>query len=145
MCQMIPKPLATGAPPQTPLESLQRSSRPLNHGGLRASGARVFGARLSSGKVHPKYCKNRLLDHFHLSHQKFGINCRVISRPLQLFLLLEEVSNIIFSCVRTLTVGHLVASCHLNISCFLIQHRLLPSHHLEICRPANAFHLSAYD
>ena len=51
-----------------------------------------------------------------------------------LFLLLEEVSNTIFSCVLILTVGHLVASRHLNVSRFVLQHHLLP---LQIsCRPA---------
>ena len=66
---------------------------------------------------------------FSLSQQNFGIHCQVIFRPFQLFLLLEEVSNIIFSCVLILTVGHLVASRHLNISRFVIQHQLLPLHH----------------
>ena len=69
------------------------------------------------------------LDHFPLSQQNFEIHCQVIFRPFQLFLLLEEVSNIIFSCMLILTVGHLVASRHLNVSRFMIQHQLLPSHH----------------
>ena len=77
------------------------------------------------------------IDHFCLSHQKFGMHCQVIFRPFQLFLLLKKVSNTIFSCVLILTVGHLVASRHLNVSRFVIQHHLLPSHHWNIsCRLA---------
>ena len=47
--------------------------------------------------------------------------------PSQLFLLLEELSNTISSCVLILTVGHLVAPRHLNVSRFVIRHHLLPS------------------
>ena len=36
------------------------------------------------------------LDHFRLSHQKFGMHCWVIFRQSQLFLLLEELSNTVF-------------------------------------------------
>ena len=36
------------------------------------------------------------LDRSRLSHQKFGMHCRVISHPSQLFLLSEELSNTIF-------------------------------------------------
>ena len=67
------------------------------------------------------------LDPFRLSRREFGMHCRVIFRPSQLFLLLEELSNTIFSCVLILTVGHLVASHHLNVSRFVIRHHLLPS------------------
>ena len=66
------------------------------------------------------------LDRFRLSHQKFGMHCRVIFRPSQLFLLSEEPSNTIFSCLLILTVGHLVASRHLNVPRFVIRHHLLP-------------------
>ena len=77
------------------------------------------------------------LDRFRLSHQKFGMHCRVIFRPSQLFLLSEELSNTIFSCLHILTVGHLVASRHLNVSLFVIRHHLLPSCWWKIpCRPA---------
>ena len=64
---------------------------------------------------------------FRRSHQKFGMHCRVIFRPSQLFLLSEELSNTIFSCLLILTVGHLVASRHPNVSRFVIRHHLLPS------------------
>ena len=67
------------------------------------------------------------LDRFRRSHQKFGMHCQVIFRPSQLFLLSEELSSTIFSCLLILTVGHLVASCHPNVSRFVIRHHLLPS------------------
>ena len=67
------------------------------------------------------------LDRFRRSHQKFGMHCRVIFRPSQLFLLSEELSNTIFSCLLILTVGHLEASRHPNVSRFMIRHHLLPS------------------
>ena len=49
------------------------------------------------------------------------------SIPTQLFLLSEELSNTIFSCLLTLTVGHLEASRHPSVSRFVIRHHLLPS------------------
>ena len=55
------------------------------------------------------------------------MHCRVIFHPSQLFLLSEELSNTIFSCLLILTVGHLVASRHLNVSRFVIRHHLLLS------------------
>ena len=67
------------------------------------------------------------LDPFRLSRREFGMHCRVIFRPSQLFLPLEELSKTIFSLVLILTVGHLVASRHLNVSRFVIRHHLLPS------------------
>ena len=67
------------------------------------------------------------LDRFRRSHQKFGMHYRVIFRPSQLFLLSEELSNTIFSCLLILTVGHLVASRHPNVSRFVIRHHLLSS------------------
>ena len=59
--------------------------------------------------------------------EKFGMHCRVIFRPSQLFLLSEELSNTIFSCLLILAVGHLVASRHPNVSRFVLRHHLLPS------------------
>ena len=69
-----------------------------------------------------------------------------ISKFLESKLLLVELSNTIFSCVLIPTVGHLVASCHLNVSRFVIRRHLLSScnrkyHAVQL----NAFHLSAYD
>ena len=53
-------------------------------------------------------------------------------------LLLEELTNITCSCFLTLTVGqNLVRSNQLNVSHFVIQRQLLPSHSPEIpCRPS---------
>ena len=45
-------------------------------------------------------------NHFHLLLRVFGMHCRIICRPSQLFLFLEELSNIIYSCLLTLTVVH---------------------------------------
>ena len=76
--------------------------------------------------------------HFHLLLQIFEMHCQIICLPFQLFLLLEELSNITYSCLFTLTVvQNLVRSNQLNVSHFVIQHQLLPSHSLEIpCRPS---------
>ena len=61
-----------------------------------------------------------------------------ICRPPQLFLFLEELSNIIYSCSLTLTVvQNLVWSNQLNVSHFVIQCQLLPLHSPQIpCRPS---------
>ena len=57
----------------------------------------------------------------------------IICPPSQLFRLLEELSNIIYYCLLTLTV----VQNQLNVSHFVIQYQLLPSHSLEIpCRPS---------
>ena len=56
-------------------------------------------------------------------------DCRIICRLSKLFLFLEELSNIIYSCLLTLTVvQNLVWSNQLNVSHFVIQCQLLPSH-----------------
>ena len=75
---------------------------------------------------------------FHLLLQISGMHCLIICRPFQLFLLLEELSNIPYSCLLTLTVvQNLVRSNQLNVSHFVIQHQLRPSHSPEIpCRPS---------
>ena len=109
-----PSYLAALIPRYAPVRSLRSSSSlslcvPLHKTSMATS--RSFSS------VAPKIC---------LSHQKFGMHCQVIFCPSQLFLLLEEVSNTIFSCVLILTVGHLVASRHLNVSRFVIRHHLLP-------------------
>ena len=44
-------------------------------------------------------------NHFHLLLQISGMHHQIICRPFQLFLFLEELSNIIYSCLLTLTVG----------------------------------------
>ena len=84
---------------------------------------------------------------FHLLLQISGTHCQVICHPFQLFLLLEELSNITCSCLLTLTVvRNLVRSNQLNLSRFVIHRHLLPSHSSEMpCPHLNAFHLSAYD
>ena len=73
----------------------------------------------------------------HLLLQISGTHCQIICHPFQLFLLLEELSNITYSCLLTLTVVHnLVRSNQFNVSHFVIQRQLLPSHSPEIpCRP----------
>ena len=78
------------------------------------------------------------LNRFHLLLQISGMHCQIICHPSQLFRLLEELSNIIYSCLLTLTVvQNLVRSDQLNVSHFVIQRQLLPSHSLEIpCRPS---------
>ena len=75
---------------------------------------------------------------FHLFLQISGMHCQIISRPFQLLLLLEELSSITYSCLLTLTVMQkLVKSNQLNVSHFVIQRQLLPSHSPEIpCRPS---------
>ena len=66
------------------------------------------------------------------------MHCQIICHPSQLFLFLEELSNIIYSCLLTLTVvQNLVWSNQLNVSHFVIQCQLLPSHSPQIpCRPS---------
>ena len=80
----------------------------------------------------------QLPNHFHLLFQIFGIHCQSICLPFQLFLLLEELSNITYSSLLTLTVvQNLVRSNQLSVSRFVIQRQLLPSHSPEIpCRPS---------
>ena len=77
-------------------------------------------------------------NHSHLLLRVSGMHCRIICRPSQLFLFSEELSNIIYSCLLTLTVvQNLVWSNQLNVSHFVIQCQLLPSHSLQIpCRPS---------
>ena len=68
-------------------------------------------------------------NHFHLLLRVSGMHCPIICRPSQLFLFLEELSNIIYSCLLILTVvQNLVWSNQLNVSHFVIQCQLLPSH-----------------
>ena len=77
-------------------------------------------------------------NHFHLLLRVSGMHCQIICRPSQLFRLLEELSNITYSCLLTLkVVQNLVWSNQLNVSHFVIQCPLLPSHSPEIpCRPS---------
>ena len=77
-------------------------------------------------------------NHFHQLLQISGTHCQIICHPFQLFLLLEELSNITCSCLLTLTVvRNLVGSKQLNLSRFVIHRQLLPSHSPEIpCRPS---------
>ena len=78
------------------------------------------------------------LNRFHLLLQVPGMHCQIICRPSQLFRLLEELSNIIYSCLLTLAVvQNLVLSNQLNVSHFVIQRQLLPSHSPKIpCHPS---------
>ena len=64
--------------------------------------------------------------------------CQIICHPFQLFLLLEELSNITYSSLLNLTVvQNLVRSNQLNVSHFVIQRQLMPMHRPETpCRPS---------
>ena len=77
-------------------------------------------------------------NHFHLLLLVSRMHCQIICHPSQLFRLLEELSNIIYSCLLTLTVvQNLVRSNQLNVSLFVIHCQLLPSHSPETpCRPS---------
>ena len=77
-------------------------------------------------------------NHFHLLLQISGTHCQIICHPFQLFLLFEELLNITYSCLLTLTVvRNLVRSNQLNVSRSVIQSQLLPSLSPEIpCRPS---------
>ena len=95
-------------------------------------------------KIHPIQVSLILNRHSYHSHPGFytmdwtwyfqilrvsGMHCPIICCPSQLFLFLEELSNIIYSCLLTLTVvQNLVWSNQLNVSHFVIQCQLLPSH-----------------
>ena len=87
----------------------------------------------------------QLPNHFHLLLQISGMLCQTICLPFQLFLLLEELSNITYSSSLTLTVvQNLARSNQLNVSHFVIQRQLLllRQHHAAHLK---ALHLSAYD
>ena len=84
---------------------------------------------------------------FHLLLRVSGMHCRIICRPSQLFLFSEELSNIIYSCLLTLTVvQNLVWS---TSSMYLTSwytanycHRTARKYHAA---HLIAFHLSTYD
>ena len=80
----------------------------------------------------------QLPNHFHLLLQAFGIHCQTICLPFQLFLFLEELSNITYSSSLTLTVvQNLARSNQLNVSHFVIQRQLLLLRRPETpCRPS---------
>ena len=95
-------------------------------------------------------------NHSHLLLRVSGMHCRIICRSSQLSLVLEELSNITYSCLLALTVvQNVVWSNQLNVSHFVIHRQLLPSqNHLSSIAelfvvntmpPLIAFHLSAYD
>ena len=78
-------------------------------------------------------------NHFHLLLQIFGMLCQTIFHPFQLFLLLEELSNITYSSSLTLTVVlfDLVRSNQLIVSHFVMQRLLLLLRRPETpCRPS---------
>ena len=79
-------------------------------------------------------------NHFHLLLQIFGMHCQTIWLPFQLFLFSEELSNITYSSLLTLTVvQNLVRSNQLNLSHFVIQRQLLPLRRPETpCRPSKS-------
>ena len=79
----------------------------------------------------------QLPNHFHLLLQIFGMLCQTICLPFQLFLLLEELSNITYSSSLTpAVVQNLARSSQLNVSHFVIQRQLLLLRCPETpCRP----------
>ena len=80
-------------------------------------------------------------NHFHRLLQIYVTHCHIICRPFQLFLLLEELSNITSLLTLTL-VQNLVRSNQLNVSHFVIQRQLLPLHRPDIpCRLSKSVHL----
>ena len=83
----------------------------------------------------------QLPNHFHLLLQIFGMLCQTICLPFQLFLLLEELSNITYSSSLTLTVvKNLVRLNQLNVSHFVIQRQLLLLRCPETpCRPSKGW------
>ena len=80
----------------------------------------------------------QLPNHSPLLLQISGMLCQTIFLPFQLFLLLEELSNITCSSSLTLTVvQNLVRSNQLNVSHFVIQRQLLLLRRQEApCRPS---------
>ena len=90
--------------------------------------------------VPPRKPPWQLPNHFHLLLQIFGMHCQTICLPFQLFLFLEELSNITYSSLLTLTVvQNLVRSNQLNVSHFVIQRQLLPLRRPETpCRPSKS-------
>ena len=86
----------------------------------------------------PKDCTNPHCASYPSATPHTSMHCQIICRSFQLFLLLEELSNIIYSCLLTLTVvQNLVWPNQLNVSHFVIQRQLLPSHSSEIpCLPS---------
>ena len=69
---------------------------------------------------------------------KSNVHCQAICLPFQLFLFLEELSNITYPSLLTLTVvQNLVRSNQLIVSHFVIQRQLLPLRPPETpCRPS---------
>ena len=68
----------------------------------------------------------------------YRMHCRIICRSSQFFRLLEELSNIIYSCLLTLTVvQNRIRSDQLSVSHFVIHRQPMPSHSPEIpCHPS---------
>ena len=89
----------------------------------------------------------QLPNHFHLLLQVFGIHCQTICLPFQLFLFLEELSNITYSSSLTLTVVQNLAWSK-PAQCITLRDTAPttatapPGNHAAHLK---AFHLSAYD
>ena len=80
----------------------------------------------------------RLLNPIHFLFDFHKDSLSRTCHSFQLFLFSEELSNITYSCLLTLTVvRNLVRSNQLNVSRFVIHRQLMPSHVPEIpCRPS---------
>ena len=88
-------------------------------------------------------------NHFHLLLRISEMHSQIICRPFQLFLLLEELSNITYYSLLTLKIvqnlarsNQLKVVSHFVIQCHLYCHRTAQKYHAAHLK---AFHLSAYD
>ena len=90
----------------------------------------ITSHHITSHHIKPPW---QLPNHFHLLLQVFGIHCQTICLPFQLFLFLEELSNITYSSSLTLTVVQNLARSN---QLFVIQRQLLQLRRPETpCRP----------
>ena len=121
-----------------PSECFDFSSHPILHLSSQSMRRCEHSALLQLCQSVSPYVKLQLLppNHFRLLVQISETHCEIICHPFQLFLRLEELSNITYSGLLTLTVvQNLVRSNQLNVSHFVIHRQLLPSHSPEIpCR-----------
>ena len=121
----------------------------------RAEAFMIDCKRLNFLSCYPYNCSKTIkplwqfLNRFHIMLlQTSGMHCQIIFRPVLLFLLLEELSNVIYSCLLTLiVVQNLVRSNQLNVSHFVIQRQLYC--HLTTRKyhaaQLKTFHMSEYD
>ena len=107
--------------PRLLLECSSLSSHPIFHLSSQDMCRREHSALLRLSQYAFLHVKPpwQLPNHFHLLLQVFGIHCQTICLPFQLFLFLEELSNITYSSSLTLTVVQNLASIvafHLHVT-----------------------------